>query len=64
MAPDEKAFFCCIQHPGGNDVAGTEFDAARWEGAPVPSHFPDGGDSWPRSAVVIITRDDGGRIGD
>jgi secreted PhoX family phosphatase len=30
----------------------------------VPSHFPDGGDSWPRSAVVIITRDDGGRIGD
>lgn len=64
MAPDEKAFFCCVQHPGSNDVAGADFDVARWEGAPVPSHFPDGGDNWPRSAVVIVTRDDGGRIGD
>ena len=64
MTPDEKAFLCCVQHPGGNDVAGADFSSARWRGAPVPSHFPDGGDSWPRSAVIVVTRDDGGRIGD
>ncbi len=27
------------------------------------SHFPDGGDTTPRSAVVAVTRDDGGLIG-
>ncbi|MBC7769284.1 MAG: PhoX family phosphatase [Phycisphaerales bacterium] len=64
MAPDERSFFCAIQHPGGNDVAGNEYGQARWRGAPPNSHFPDGGDSWPRSAVVVVTRDDGGRIGD
>lgn len=64
MTPDERAFLCAIQHPGANDVAGTEFSVSRWAGHPAPSHFPDGGASWPRSAVVVITRDDGGRIGD
>lgn len=64
MTPDERAFLCAIQHPGANDVAGAEFSVSRWAGHPVPSHFPDGGESWPRSAVVVITRDDGGRIGD
>ncbi len=62
MAPDERAFFCSIQHPGENDIAGVDFSATRWGGAPAPSSFPDGG--WPRSTVVVITRDDGGRIGD
>lgn len=60
MTPDERAFFCSIQHPGGTD----DYPRSRWQGAPPPSHFPDGGESWPRSAVVVITRDDGGRIGD
>jgi uncharacterized protein len=64
MAPDERAFLCSIQHPGANTVAGAEFSELRWAGEPPTSHFPDGGDSWPRSAVVIVTRDDGGRIGD
>ena len=64
MAPDEHAFFCAIQHPGANSVGGAEFSALRWMGEPPTSHFPDGGDSWPRSAVVVIARDDGGRIGD
>ncbi|ANP46467.1 PhoX family protein [Candidatus Viadribacter manganicus] len=65
MAPDERAFFCGIQHPGASDVAGVDYAAQRWSGgAPPPSHFPDGGDTWPRSAVIVITRDDGGRIGD
>jgi secreted PhoX family phosphatase len=60
MAPDERSFFCAIQHPG--DAA--EFSRTRWEGAPPPSRFPDGGNAWPRSAVIVITKDDGGRIGD
>lgn len=64
MTPDERAFICSIQHPGANDVAGVDYSQLRWQGAPATSHFPDGGDSWPRSAVVIVTRDDGGRIGD
>jgi secreted PhoX family phosphatase len=64
MAPDERAFFCAIQHPGANNVAGVDFATLRWQGAAPPSNFPDGGDAWPRSAVVVITRDDGGRIGD
>jgi len=64
MAPDERAFFCAVQHPGANDAAGLEFSQTRWSGAAAPSHFPDGGDSWPRSAVIVVTRDDGGRIGD
>lgn len=62
MAPDERAFFCAIQHPGESDAAGVAFRQTRWAGAPAPSSFPDGG--WPRSAVVVITREDGGRIGD
>lgn len=64
MAPDERAFFCAIQHPGANDVAGVDFSVLRWQGIAPTSHFPDGGNSWPRSAVVMITKDDGGRIGD
>lgn len=63
MAPDERAFFCAVQHPGGSDVAGADYGQLRWGGAAPPSHFPDGGGAWPRSAVVVITRDDGGRIG-
>ncbi len=44
---DRKTLFVGIQHPG--DIGG--------------SHFPDGSDTTPRSAVVAITRDDGGLIG-
>jgi secreted PhoX family phosphatase len=64
MTPDERAFLCAVQHPGANNVAGVDYWQLRWTGAGPTSHFPDGGDAWPRSAVVIITRDDGGRIGD
>lgn len=64
MTPDERAFVCSIQHPGANDVAGVDYAQLRWQGAPPTSHFPDGGDAWPRSAIVIVTRDDGRRIGD
>ena len=46
-SPDRKTLFVGIQHPGE-------------EGN---SHFPAGGDTAPRSAVVAITRNDGGLIG-
>lgn len=64
MAPDETAFFLSVQHPGAANAEGQDFGSARWRDGAAPfSHFPDGGDSWPRSAVVVITREDGGRIG-
>ena len=44
---DRKTAFVGIQHPGA-DGGG---------------HFPDGGESVPRSTVIAITRDDGGLIG-
>ncbi|MCY3701350.1 MAG: PhoX family phosphatase [Rhodospirillales bacterium] len=44
---DRKTMFVGIQHPG--EKGG--------------SHFPGGGDTIPRSAVIAVTRDDGGRIG-
>ena len=44
---DRRTLFIGIQHPG--EKGG--------------SHFPDGGETAPRSCVVAITRDDGGPIG-
>jgi secreted PhoX family phosphatase len=46
-SPDRKTAFVGIQHPGERGS----------------SHFPDGGDSIPRSSIVAITRDDGKPIG-
>ena len=45
---DGKTMFVGIQHPGEKST---------------PSHFPEGGDSVPRSSVIVITKDDGGLIG-
>ena len=42
-----RTLFVGIQHPGEKGN----------------SHFPDGGDSVPRSAVIAIAREDGGLIG-
>ena len=44
---DRKTMFVGIQHPGEKG----------------DSHFPGGGDTVPRSAVIAVTRDDGGCIG-
>ncbi len=44
---DGRTLFVGIQHPGERG----------------DSHYPDGGDTTPRSTVIGITRDDGGRIG-
>jgi len=47
FTPDSKTMFINIQHPG--------------EGG--NSHWPDGGTALPRSATIIITKNDGGVIG-
>lgn len=50
--PDGKTLFVNIQHPGEDG-----------DPADITSHFPDGGNSRPRSATVVITKNDGGQIG-
>lgn len=50
--PDLKTLFVNIQHPGDRSTP----DA-------FTSHWPDGGNARPRSATVIVTKDDGGIIG-
>jgi secreted PhoX family phosphatase len=44
---DRRTMFVGIQHPG--EKGG--------------SHWPEGGDAVPRSAIVAVTRDDGGLVG-
>ena len=61
LSPDEKSFFAAIQHPGENNAKGLRYSDLRWKGEAPPSTFPDGG--WPRSAVVVVRKDDGGVIG-
>ncbi len=47
FSPDRKTMFVGIQHPGEDGN----------------SHFPGGGDSVPRSAIVAVKRDDGAAMG-
>ncbi|MFM7026247.1 MAG: PhoX family protein [Limnohabitans sp.] len=49
FTPDHRAMFVNIQHPG--------------ETGKGSSHWPEGGNALPRSATVIITKNDGGIIG-
>ena len=56
--PDGKTLFVNIQHPGEDTPAASIADPAKFS-----SHWPDGGLSRPRSATVVITRNDGGVIG-
>lgn len=55
---DGRALFVNIQHPGENTVK-TDI------GTPSKflSHWPEGGNARPRSATVVITKNDGGLIG-
>jgi secreted PhoX family phosphatase len=57
-SPDGKALFVNVQHPGVLTPA-----AALGNPAIYTSHWPDGGMARPRSATLVITRDDGGAIG-
>lgn len=50
--PDLKTLFVNIQHPGEGSGP-TDFS----------SHWPGGGESRPRSSTLIVTKDDGGKIG-
>ena len=54
--PDGRALFVNIQHPG-------EATAPNFATGAFGSHWPDGGVARPRSATIVITRDDGGVIG-
>ncbi|MCR6652098.1 MAG: PhoX family phosphatase [Cellvibrionaceae bacterium] len=52
LTPDLRTMFVNIQHPGEGSSPGQFI-----------SHWPDGGDRRPRSATVVIRKDDGGVIG-
>lgn len=54
-SPDGTVIFVNIQHPGENSESSTD-------PALFTSHWPDGGNARPRSATVVITRNDGGKI--
>lgn len=55
---DGRALFVNIQHPGENTADADIGDPSKYE-----SHWPDGGSARPRSATLVITRDDGGVVG-
>lgn len=59
-SPDGRALFVNIQHPG-ETTTGKAFDLAKPDS--WLSHWPGGGSSRPRSATIVITRDDGGPVG-
>lgn len=50
----EERVMVCVQHPGETDDASVENPA---------SHWPDGGTTQPRPAVVAVWKSGGGRIG-
>lgn len=50
--PDMKTMFVNIQHPGDRSAVGT-----------FTSNWPDGNGARPRSATVIVTKNNGGVIG-
>jgi uncharacterized protein len=54
VSPDQRSVFVAVQHPGETDGATPE--------APT-SHWPDGGTSQPRPAVVVAWHRQGKRIG-
>ncbi|GGW37482.1 PhoX family protein [Vreelandella hamiltonii] len=55
--PDQRTMFVNVQHPGA-----TTTEEAFAEGR-FTSHWPEGGSAIPRSATLVITREDGGIIG-
>ena len=57
-SPDGRALFVNIQHPGEETPASVISDPSKY-----PSHWPDGGLARPRSATIVIQRNDGGVIG-
>ena len=68
-SPDGRALFINIQHPGENTAAANIADPTKYEshwpgnGAGVVAYGPGGSAARPRSATVMITKNDGGVIG-
>jgi secreted PhoX family phosphatase len=56
--PDGKALFVNIQHPGETTPVANIGNPSAWL-----SHWPEGGNARPRSATIVITKNDGGEIG-
>jgi secreted PhoX family phosphatase len=57
FTPERTTMFVDIQHPGEpNSIFTAQL-------ADVLCHWPDGGESRPRSATLVVTKDDGGIIG-
>ena len=68
-SPDGEALFINIQHPGENTTA-AQYTAKTFEsnwpgnGAGIAAAYgPGGASARPRSATVMITKNDGGIIG-
>nr|WP_294556958.1 PhoX family phosphatase [uncultured Rhodopila sp.] len=55
--PDQRTMFINVQHPGATTSA-ADFAAGK-----INSSWPDHDGTVPRSATVVITKDDGGVIG-
>ncbi|HEY4714849.1 MAG TPA: alkaline phosphatase PhoX, partial [Aquirhabdus sp.] len=60
--PDGKAIFINIQHPGEGTSASNVNNPAMYTSL-WPSNIGYGSGKRPRSATIVITKDDGGRIG-
>lgn len=56
--PDGRAIFVNIQHPGEETPAANIGNPAAFS-----SHWPDGGSARPRSATIVIVKNDGGTVG-
>lgn len=62
--PDGKTMFVGIQQPGEDwNTSHTELSAWPDNGANGPTTFTGSMPAKPRSAVIVITKDDGGVIG-
>lgn len=60
--PDGKAIFVNIQHPGETTAQANLADPAKYT-SQWPSNAGYGAGKRPRSATIVITKNDGGRIG-
>ena len=60
--PDGKTMFVNIQHPGESTSHANVADPAKYS-SQWPSNAGYGAGKRPRSATIVITKNDGGRIG-
>ncbi|WP_371868548.1 PhoX family protein [Telluria aromaticivorans] len=60
--PDGKALFVNIQHPGESTASANVGDPSKYT-SQWPSNAGYGAGKRPRSATIVITKNDGGRIG-